>query len=278
MWMPESPYFLIEKEKSQEARQNLTNLRGHDEVDEEFQRMEENIKESRENKGRFRELFSADYRKGLVNLFVITIVVYFSGSTAIQDYSQTIFSKIDNILAPEEISIILAGVSLASVLVANLAVDHVGRKPLLLISVTGCALCNTIVGVYFYLSERKGADVSGYGWIPILSIMVFRVSSEIGLLMSKYIMIGENFPKHLKSVVGGSCMFVTAVAEAIVSKSFQPISENIGGDASFAIFAIVLYVSIPFIIWRVPETKGKTFEEILELLRPKNKKVIISES
>lgn len=271
-WMPESPYFLLVKDKSAEARCVLIKLRGHNDVDEEFKRMEKNIKESRENKGTFRELLNPDNRKGLVNLFVITIVAYFSGVTAIQDYSQTIFSKIESSLEPQEISIILAGVSLASVFVGNIAVDHVGRKPLLLISVTACAICNTIVGVYFYLSERQSADVSGYGWLPILAIMTFRVTNGIGLGMSKSVMLGENFPEHLKPIVGGTNIFVSAIAETIVSKSFQTISDDVGGDVSFAIFAVCLYLAIPFIIWRVPETKGKTFDEILVLLRPKNMK------
>lgn len=276
IWMPKSPYYLLGKDKREEARRILIKLRGHTEVEAEFQIMEDNIKESRENRGTLRELLSPDYQRGLINLFVIVFVVYFSGNSAIQDYSQTIFSKIENNLQPEEVSVILAGVSLGSVFVANLAVDRLGRKPLLLISVTGCAICNTIVGVYFYLSERNGDDVSAIGWLPIMAIMMFKVSYGVGLLMAKFIMVGEIFPKHLKSIVSGSCMFVSVICETIVSKSFQTISENVGADVSFAIFALVLYLAIPFIIWRIPETKGKTFEDILELMRPKSRRKINS--
>lgn len=269
IWMPESPYYLIGKGKHAEARRVLVRLRGHNEVHMELKTMEENVKESRENQGTLRELLSPDNRKGLVNFFVITLAIFFSGTTAIQDYSQTIFSKIESQLEPQEVSIILAGVSLVSVFIGNVAVDHLGRKPLLLISVTGCAFCNTIVGVYFYFSERRGSDVSAYGWLPILAIMTFKLSMGIGLGMANMIMLGECFPKHLKSIVGGTSFFISAIAETIVSKSFQTISEGVGGDVSFAIFAVCLYAVIPFIVWRIPETKGKSFEDILELLRPK---------
>lgn len=269
IWMPETPYFLLGKGKREEARNVLVKLRGHDNIDEEFEQIENNINESNKNQGTFRELLSPNYRKGLTNLFIITLVVYFSGYSTIQDYSQTIFSKIENNLEPQEISIILASVSLVSVFIANVAIDYLGRKPLLLISVTMCAICNTIVGVYFNLSERQGTDVSAIGWLPILAIMTFNLSFGIGLGMIKYVMLGEMFPKHLKSIVGGSCVFVSAAAEIIVSKSFQIISEGFGSDVSFAIFAVCLYAAIPFIIWNVPETKGKTFEEILEIMRPK---------
>lgn len=272
MWMPESPYYLIGKERNTDARKVLVKLRGHEEVDEEFMKMEEHVKESKENKGTFRELLSPDNRNGLIIFFVLLIVSFLSGITAIQDYSQTIFSKIENDLNPEEVSIILAGVSLSSVFIGNFAVDHLGRKPLLLISISGCALCNTIVGAYFYLSERQGADVAGYGWIPILAIMTFRVCISIGLGMNKSIMLGENLPNNLKSIVGGTSTFVSAIVETIVSKSFQTISEGVGADVSFAIFAVCLYLTIPFVVFRVPETKGKTFEEIQVLLRPKNRK------
>lgn len=269
IWMPESPYYLIGKDKHEDARRVLVRLRGHDKVHEELKRMEENIIDSSNNAGTFRELINPDYRRGLVNLFVVSMVFYFSGGNVIQDYSQTIFSMIENNLEPEEISIILAAVSLASVFVGNVAVDKLGRKPLLLISVIGCAICNTIVGVYFYLSERVGADVSAYGWLPILAIMAFKLCNGVGIGMAKFVMLGECFPKHLKSIVGGTCMFLSGIAEMIVSKSFQTISDNVGVDVTFAIFAICLYVAIPYIIWHIPETKGKTFEEILELLRDK---------
>lgn len=270
IWMPESPYHLIGKDRTAEARQVLVKLRGHNEVNAEFKQMVDNVNESRQNQGTFRELVSPKNRKGLVNLFVIIILDYLSGNAAIQDYSQTIFSKIESSLKPEEISIILAGVSLVSVFIGNAAVDHWGRKALLLISVTGCAICNTIVCVYFNLSERQKADMSAYGWLPILAIMTFKVMHGLGLGIIAYIMIGENIPKHLKSIAGGLCLLIAAATDIIVIKSFQAISEGVGGDVSFAIFAVCLYLAIPFIIWRVPETKGKTFDEILKLLRPKN--------
>lgn len=270
IWMPESPYFLIGREEHDEARSVLVKLRGYDEVDEEFKKMQQNIIESRDNQGTFQELLNPENRKGLVNLFVITVVSLLSGDNAIQDYSQTIFSKIESKLEPQEISIILAGVSLASVFIGNVFVDSLGRKPLLLMSVIGCAICNSIVVVYFYFSERHVADVTAYGWLPILALMIFKLSFGLGLGIARFVMLGECFPKNLKSVVGGSSIFVAAITESIVSKTFQTISEGVGSDVSFAIFAVCLYLAIPFIIWRIPETKGKTLEEILKLLRSKN--------
>lgn len=172
----------------------------------------------------FKELLSKDNRKGLV---VITFLEFFSGNNVIQDYSQTIFSKIESNLQPEEISIILAVVSRASVFVGNVTVDRWGRKPLLLISVTGCTICNTIIAMYFFLSEREGADVTAYGWIPISALMTFKVMHGIGLGMMIFVMMGENFPKHLKSVAGVLWVFVSAIAESISSKSFQTISDNL---------------------------------------------------
>lgn len=272
IWMPESPYFLVGKDKKEEARSVLKRLRGHDEVDDELERIVINVKLSKENQGTFREIISPDNRKGLVNLFVLVALSFLSGYTAIQDYSQSIFSKIQNDLEPHVVSIILAIVGLSSVFFGNMVVDRLGRKPLLLISITGCAICNTVVGVYFSLSERHGVDVSAFGWIPILALMAFIVSYALGLGLVVYTMLGEIFPKHLKAVVGGTYIVIAAVTDTIVGKLFQTITDGVGGDVSFGIFALCLYLGIPFVIWNVPETKGKSFDEILELMRPKKHK------
>lgn len=273
VWMPESPYYLVGKDRHKEARQVLVKLRGHDDVDDELERIALNVIQStEENQGTFRELISPDNRKALVNLFVLVMTSFLSGTTAIQDYSQTIVSKIQNEVEPHVISIILAAVGLASVFVGNMVIDRLGRKPLILISVTGCAICNTIVGVYFNVSERQGIDISRFSWIPILALIAFIVSYGVGLGLVIYTMLGEIFPKHLKAVVGGTYLAVSAVTDTIVSKLFQTISDGLGGDVSFGIFAICLYLAIPFIIWYVPETKGKSFDEILETMRPKKRK------
>lgn len=271
IWMPESPYFLIGKNKRTQARRALVRLRGHDEVDEELDTMVKTVMRSMENRGTLRELASPENRKGLVNVFTLSFVCIISGTNAIQDYSQYIFSKIENDLEPYEISIILAAVSLMSVFIGNLVVDRLGRKPLLLISVTGCACCNTIVSIYFNLSERHGSDVSSIGWLPICALMFFKVSFNLGLGLVTLSMLGEIFPKHLKAIVGASFVFIGACLEIFIVKLFQSVTDNAGGDVSFGIFAVCLFAAIPFIVFQIPETKGKSLDEIQDMMRPKAK-------
>lgn len=270
-WMPESPYFLIGKNKRGQARRELVRLRGHDEVDGELEKIVKTVMRSLEKRGSIRELASPENRKGLVNLFALTFVLIISGTNAIQDYSQYIFAKMDHNLQPHKISMILAAVSLVSVFIGNLVVDKLGRKPLLLISVSGCACCNTVVSIYFNLSERQGSDVSNIAWLPITALMLFKVSFSLGLGLVTITMLGEIFPKHLKSVVGASFLFISACLEMVILKVFQSVTDNAGGDVSFGIFAICLFISIPFIVFRIPETKGKSLDEIQELMQPKPK-------
>lgn len=271
IWLPESPYFLIGKNRRSQARHSLVRLRGHDEVDEELDTMVKTVMRSMENRGTYRELASPKNRKGLVNLFSLSFIIIISGTNAIQDYSQYIFSKIENDLQPHEISIILASVSLISVFVGNLVVDRLGRKPLLLISVSGCAVCNAVVSFYFYLADRRGSDVSVISWLPICALMFFKVSFSLGLGLVTLTMIGEIFPKHLKAVVGASFLFISACLELVILKLFQNVTDNAGGDVSFGIFSIFLCLSIPFIVYQIPETKGKSLDEIQEIMQPKPK-------
>lgn len=206
------------------------------------------MKLAMENQGTLRELIKPENRKGLINIMVLLMVSNLSGNSAIQDYSQTIFSRIQNSMEPHEVSIILATVGLLSVFLRNMVIDRLGRKPLLLISITGCAVCNTLVSAYFNLSERQDVDVSEIGWIPISSIMIIIVSYGLGLGLVIFTMLGEVFTKNLKAIVGGLFLVVSAVTDTVVSKLFQTISDGLGNDVSFGIFAAFLYVAIPFVI------------------------------
>lgn len=149
-------------------------------------------------------------------------------------------------------------------------VDKAGRKPLLLISLTGVSICTTIVGLYFFL-ERYNVNVNNIGWIPITSLMLFKVCHGIGLSVVVFALLAEMFPKNLKGVVAATYTIFAGVSDAAVGKIFPTISDQFGSDVSFWVLSGCSYLFIPFIILLIPETKGKPLDVILNDLKSKRR-------
>lgn len=278
-WVPETPYYLLDTNKPKEAEACLIKLRGHTNVQAELSMMQESVNKAQEHSGSIRAtlrdlFFTRGNRRALVIIIGLTSIQILCGSQAIIAYSEMIFTRIDSGLAPAHISIIFGVVQLIAAAFSASVVDLVGRRPLLLISVGGTALCNFIVGLYFFL-ERQGIDTQPLAWIPILAIMVFIVCYVLGLASVLFALLGEIFPSNLKAVAGAVYTITSSAYSFAVHKLFQVVSDGIGSDAAFWGFAGFGIIFIPFIYFLVPETKGKPLDQILEELnseKVKNRK------
>lgn len=135
----------------------------------------------------------------------------------------------------------------------------------------GAAICNTIVGLYFFL-ERMEVNVTGIAWLPMLAIMVFIVAYTIGMATVTFAILGEIFPKNLKSVAGPAFTITGGAFSFIVAKLFQIVSDDLGSDYTFWGFALFTYLFIPFVWFLIPETKGKALDVILDEIKIRNSK------
>jgi len=139
-----------------------------------------------------------------------------------------------------------------------------------LFSVGGAAVCNTIVGIYFYL-DHIGNDVHSITWLPMTAIMILIFTYTIGLATVTFVILGEVFPKNLRAAAGAIFTIFASVCGFSVAKMFQIVTDNVGAHATFWIFAGFSYLFIPFIWFIIPETKNKSLDTILEELRIKKK-------
>lgn len=265
-WLPESPYYYLGKENREAAFKSLASLRQTENIQNELDKMHVAVQKSKENKGTFRDLFFVrGNRKSLIIILGLGTVQQLSGSQAVIAYSQTIFEKVGAGMGASEATILLGIVQVITAFVSALTIDVFGRRPLLLASVAGAAVCNSIIGVYFYF-ERSGTDVSAIAWIPMVALMTFITSYGIGMGTATFTVLGEIFPKNIKAVAAASYMINTSIFQLIVTKLFQVVSDGWGIDYTFIGFAIFSYAFIPFVWFLVPETKGKPLDEILVLL------------
>lgn len=146
--------------------------------------------------------------------------------------------------------------------VAIFLVDKVGRKPLLIVSALGCAAAYAGEAAYFYLQNEAGSNVDAISWLPTTGIVVFLVMNNIGVTTVPVVVLSEIFPTNIKSIAIAVNTFYGSTLSFLVSKFFKPMSNAMGMHYTFLLYMICCVLGVFFVIFCVPETKGKTFTEI----------------
>ncbi|KAI4456956.1 sugar transporter-like [Holotrichia oblita] len=279
-FMPESPYYLVKIKRNEEAEKNLRILSsktaGDKFIERSMMEIEQSIEEDMKNKTTIWEFLSnKDYRPAILIMFGIKSLQQLSGESAIDGYMQPIIEATGSNISPELSSIIFGLVQIPGVLLASYLVDTLGRRPLLVISSTGCAIALFAEGTYFYLQNKLEADVSGIGWLPTLALAFFVFMLNLGIVTLPYVLAGELFPANIKGIASAAISLYSAVLAFLVSKFFKPISNAWGEHTVFWAFGSVCIIGIIFGPTMLPETKGKSFSEIQAMLKksPKNNDV-----
>lgn len=152
----------------------------------------------------------------------------------------------------------------ASTLLVTFIADLVGRRILLVVSSAVMSLCTIVIGIYFHLKDNHH-DVSSLGWLPLLSLCLFIVVFSIGYGPIPWALMPELLPSEIKGTAGSIACVINWLCAFLVTKFFADLVATCGSDVTFWIFAAVSAVGITF-SWNIPETKGKTFEEIQQEL------------
>ncbi|KAL3276945.1 hypothetical protein HHI36_012310 [Cryptolaemus montrouzieri] len=264
LWMPESPYFLVIKKRDEEAKETLQWLRGTTAIHEEYNRISEAIS----NKVEFKELFlSKQNRRGLVIVVILRMIQQLIGSSVIMFHLQEILQETGYNISPSTTaSIYLAIQNIFSLVSLNFA-DNFGRKPLLIFSLILTGILMFIVGTYFFLKIETEIDIQRFSYMPVFALMMYRASISVGLQKIPAIYTSEVFTPQMKGFANAICSVAYNVGILIGSEFFTRIKQNFEIYFSFYGFALVAFVGLFFVIYYLPETKGKTIEEIQEELK-----------
>ena len=152
--------------------------------------------------------------------------------------------------------------------VSVMVVDKLGRRLLLLVSAIVMAISTIAMGVYFYLKDSD-VNVSNLGWLPVCSLCVFIVMFSIGFGPVPWLMMGELFSSDIKGVAGSIAGTSNWVLAFIVTKTFVNLRTAMGSGETFWLFSGITLVGVVFVYVFVPETKGKSLNEIQDILAGK---------
>jgi MFS transporter, SP family, arabinose:H+ symporter len=257
--VPESPRWLAQKGRKAEARTILEKVGGPKHAEVELTAIE---KASRVEEGRFSELFTATYFRPLAIAVLLMICSQFCGINAIIYYSSKIFESAGAVKnAAFSSSVWIGLVNLLFTFVAIALVDKAGRRPLLLFGTTVQFVALALVGWMF----RTGQN----GVVLLICIMVFIASFAMAMGPIPWILCSEIFPNKIRGRAMSVATFTIWTSCYIVAQTFPMLNDSkvIGPALTFWIYALISLGSLVFVLVLVPETKGRTLEEIEALWR-----------
>uniref|UniRef100_A0A8C2G807 Solute carrier family 2 member 3a n=2 Tax=Cyprinus carpio TaxID=7962 RepID=A0A8C2G807_CYPCA len=255
---PESPrYLLINLNEEEQARKALVRLRGYEDVGKDMQDMkEESAKMAMEKKVTIPELFRiAAYRQPLLIAVMLHLSQQLSGINAVFYYSTGIF-KSAGVSQPIYATIGAGVVNTVFTVVSLFLVERAGRRTLHLIGLGGMAISALAMTIALLLK-----DIEAVRYLSIAAVFAFVAMFEMGPGPIPWFIVAELFsqgPRPAAMAVAGCSNWT---ANFLVGISF-PKLEELCGPYVFIIFMIFLIIFFIFTYFKVPETKGRTFDDI----------------
>ncbi|MEI7808883.1 MAG: sugar porter family MFS transporter, partial [Verrucomicrobiota bacterium] len=263
--IPESPRWLIEKKREDQARRILEKVGGPEFSNSEFASIKAAL--SRE-KGTWGELFSAQLRLPLLIGVLLAILQQVTGINVFMYFGATIFKNMSastGVDAGLLQQFIINGTGVLFTLVAISTVDKWGRKPLMLVGAAGMGFSLLAMGI---LAQILTDPAAGSGWMLLFSLLYIGCFSlSVGPVT--WVILAEIFPTAVRGRALGLATFFMWTADYFVTQTF-PIMDakdswfvaHFNHAFPFYVYA-VFCVALVLVVWRmVPETKGRSLEEI----------------
>jgi MFS transporter, SP family, galactose:H+ symporter len=257
LFVPESPRWYVRQLLHERAREVLTKIRQSFEVDPELAEIEASLTLQQ---GSWRELLSPALRPALAIGIGLAIFQQFTGINTVIYYAPTIF-QLAGLASHSAAILATAGVGVVNVLMTVLALellDRVGRRPLLLYGLIGMVLSLALLGIGF-LTQTPTAVLA---WVSLLCVMAYVACFAISLGPIFWLMIAEIYPLKIRSRAMGLATMANWGSNLLVALTFLSLLHTLGRPWTFWLYAMVGVVAWIFVLRMVPETKGKTLEQI----------------
>jgi MFS family permease len=182
-----------------------------------------------------------------------------SGINTVLYYAPTIFSSIGlgslaSILATVGIGVVNVGMTFVAIRYA----DRVGRRFLLLVGVSGMIVSLALLGLIFQVASLSGT----IGWIAAIVMIAYVAFYAFSLGPMFWLLISEIFPLEVRAAGEGVASFANWVSNFVVALTFLTLINVFGRAITFWIFDVICILGLLFIYFWVPETNGRSLEEI----------------
>lgn len=271
-FMPESPIYLVKLEDFEAAGESLKFFRGEMyNVREEIEDLKADVKESQGKKSSLKDvLASKGNRKALLSALGIMAFQQLSGINAVIFYTVPIFQSAGSSLSPDLSGILVGILQLIAAYAAVMLIEKANRRFFLMLSSSGMFLCLVLLGIYFHLqktvSEASGTLPSGIGLMPIGSLLAFIIFFSFGFGPVPWMVMSELFAPEIKGLGSGLAVMTNWILVFVVTFAFPVMNTHLGGHVTFYIFSGFMLLGIFFTYFVIPETRGKTLQQIQAIL------------
>ncbi|VVC38844.1 Major facilitator superfamily domain,Major facilitator, sugar transporter-like [Cinara cedri] len=270
-WIPESPYYLLKKNRRVEAARCLQWYRCEQDdvkLTDELRQMEVNVEREMENQSTFREVFTSPKdRKALGIVVAACITQRAGGISCILAFFSLILPEPAPVFPRFQYMIVFATTIVVITITCATLVDKVGRKPLLIISEVGLGIISAGFTVYFYMGTSLRFVI-----FPYALFLLFSVMYSVGVGFIPVVYLGEMFSVNIRSHCSSIASIALASSSFATNKIFLFVSRTYGNHAMFFLFTVVNFAGALYSYKYAIETKGKTLLEIQQILEEKVKK------
>ncbi len=253
--VPESPRWLAKNGKPQLARKILGKIGGQDYADAAMAEIQSTLSSEEIQRVRFADLLEPKMFKVITLGVVLAVFQQWCGINVIFNYAEEIFHN-----AGYDISMVLkniawtGSVNLVFTLFALGIVDRVGRRPLMLFGSAALAIIYVAMGFGYH------AGVKG---LPMLLLVLAAIGCyAVSLAPVTWVVISEIFPNRIRGAAMAVAVSALWIACFLLTFSFPMLNAQLGSAGTFWLYGAICVVGFIFIFFKLPETKGKTLEQI----------------
>jgi sugar porter (SP) family MFS transporter len=253
--VPESPRWLTQRGKHDEARSILVKIGGEEYAQDAGHEIKSTLPGTNVERVGFRDLLAPKLRKMLVLGVVLAVFQQWCGINVIFNYAEEIFRAAGYDISDVLKNIAWTGsVNLVFTFVALGTVDRGGRRPLMLIGAAGLA------AIYLALGFCYRAHVTG---LPMLLLVLAAIGCyAMSLAPVTWVVISEIFPNRIRGAAMSIAVSSLWIACFILTYTFPMLNAKLGPAGTFWLYAAICVAGCIFIFVRLPETKGKSLEQI----------------
>lgn len=258
LFIPESPRWQAMRGRLQQAMHTLQRIGGTEHANSELAAIEHANSQQHREVG-LSQLFTPTFIPVLLLGIFIAVFQQWCGTNVIFNYAQEVFLSAGYAVGDILFNIVITGIAMVLfTFIAILTIEKLGRRKLMLIGASGLCLAYLTLGICYYL------HVTGFFMIVVVVLAIGCYAMTLG--PCTWVLLSEIFPTNVRAIAMAVCTFALWLGSATLTYTFPLLNQSLGSYGTFWLYALICGCGFLVFLRRLPETKGKSLEELEKTL------------